>query len=350
MFMQLKSRQKLILSACAILLSAFVLLDVFVLTTSYSSSNAQARTIALLTSKDNAEKVVLNFENIETIGKSLAIQMETMVQENAQSREIIISTMKNTLNLHRDIFGVAVAYEPDAFDGRDRQFVNAEGCDSSGRFMPYITKNRDEKIGEAFASELSFYDYYTETQKLWYEVPKKTHKIYLTEPTNYIVQGKDITLVSVVVPIMRDGHFVGVVSIDTTIDYLQAEIEKVKPMGGFSQIISGKGVFVANGGNPKNILADLSKKREWIPILKRTSKGEEFTEIGYSADTGERVLRVFSSINIKGTNEFWTYASVIPLRAVLADFKDTFILTALVGFCLFACITYLVYSIIIKDI
>lgn len=317
-----------------------------VLTTSYSNSRAQGHTIALLTSKGNADKVALNFEKIETIGKSLAIQMETTIAEGTPSRNLIISEMKRTIGLSNNIFGVAITYEPNKFDGRDSEFINAEGSDAKGQFMPYITT----KDNSSFASELSFYDTYTEEQNRWYTVPSKTHKVYMTEPTVYPVQGENVPLVSIVVPIMRNNEFVGVVSIDTTIDYLQTEIEKVKPMGGFSQIISQKGIFVANGVDAKKTLTDISHEKEWIPILKKTSMGSEFTELGYSAETDEKVLRVFSSIHLQDTNEYWTYVSILPLSAVYANFNYTFALMVIVGLVLLGFIVYVNYSIIIKDI
>jgi methyl-accepting chemotaxis protein len=317
-----------------------------VLTTSYSNSISKAHTIALLTSKGNADKVTLTFEKIETIGKSLALQMETTITEGKPSRELVMSVMKRTISLSDNIFGVAITYEPNKFDGKDDLYMNRVGSDSKGQFMPYITtKDRIQ-----YASELCFYDTYTEIQNLWYTVPKQTHKVYMTEPTIYPVQGDLVPLVSIVIPIMRNGEFVGVVSIDTTIDYLQTEIEKVRPMGGHSQIISQKGIFVANGVDPDKTLTDISNEPEWIPILKKVTTVGEFTEVGYSADTDEKVLRVFSSIHLKDTNEFWTYVSILPLSVVYANFNYTFALMVIVGLVLLGFIVYVNYEIIIKDI
>ncbi len=346
MFKRLRLGQSLTLGACVILLLGFITLNIIVLESSYSYSHKQAKNIALLTSKDNAEKVVLNFERVETIGKSIANQMETMVQEGNPSRAIVISTMKNTLTQSKDIFGITVAYEPNEFDGKDTEYIDKEGNDSKGQFMPYITRASDNK----FSTELGFNKYYTEKQMLWYSVPQSTHKIYLTEPTNYPVQGKNVTMVSIVVPIMRNEQFIGVVSIDTTIDYLQTEIEQVTPMGGFSQIVSSEGIYVANGSNPGKIMSSVKKEKEWIPILKRTSKGDQFTEVGFSSDKNEKVLRVFSSINIQGADQYWTYVSIIPLSHVYEEYSSMFKLMIIVGILLFSFIIYINYSIIIKDL
>lgn len=346
MLKKIRLGHKMILVLCVIFLASYTILDIVVLKSTYNYSHEQAKTIAQMTSKDNAEKVVLHFETIETVGISVVNQMEAMVKENHTSREVVLSTMRNILNSHNDIFGIAVTYEPNMFDGKDKLYINREGANSKGQFMPYVTRVDSGK----FTTELSFNPLYNYNQNLWYTMPEKTHKIYLTEPTTYPVHGKDVTMASVVVPIMRDGRFVGVVSIDTTIDYLQTEILKVRPMGGFSQIISSEGVFVANGADSISVLKDISNEKEWEPILKRTSKGQEFTEVGYSAEANQEVLRVFSSINLPGTDQYWTYVSIIPYSHIFASYNDAFKLMVSVGLVLIAFIIYFNYTIIIKDV
>ena len=44
-------------------------------------------------------------------------------------------------------------FEPDAFDGNDKNFINAEGHDQTGRFIPYWTRGSDGAgVVEALAS------------------------------------------------------------------------------------------------------------------------------------------------------------------------------------------------------
>jgi methyl-accepting chemotaxis protein len=338
--------QKLALCACIVLLLAFVLLNTSTLRKTYTYSREQAKTIASFTSKYNAEKIERNFEKVATIAKDFAIQMETMVEEGNPSREMVMATMKNSLELHKDLFGIAITYEPNEFDGKDIEYINKKGNNSKGQFMPYI--NRGNK--DSFVTELCIYDYYTEEQMEWYNIPKNTKKIFLTEPTAYLVQGKNTTMASVAVPIIRDEKFVGVVSIDTSLDYLQTEVEKVKPMGGFAEIVSTEGTYVANGLDSTKVMKDVSKEEEWNSLLKRTSVGEEFTEFGFSSITGEKVLRVFSTINIKGTDQYWTYVSVIPFSNIFAEYNFSYKRMLVIGLALFLFIIYINYSIISKDL
>lgn len=108
---------------------------------------------------------------------------------------------------------------------------------------------------------------------LWYNTPKQTGKVYLTEPTTYPVNGKNVTMASVYVPIMRDGTFVGLVSIDTELSYLQNEIANTKIMGGYTQLLSSKGLYVAYGRMPKKVDSIIIHMVATIAIMYLSNKG-----------------------------------------------------------------------------
>lgn len=346
MLKRLSLVQKIVLSTCIVLLITFAALNAIALKQIYKYSQEQGETIASFTSKYNSEKLERRFEKVITIAKDIANQTETMVSTGNQSREFILSIMENTLNLHDDIFGIALLYESNKFDNKDIEYINKRGSNSNGQFMPYITRISDHK----FSTELSFYSNYSENETKWYDIPKETHQIYLTEPTTYDVQGKPTTMASIVVPIIRDDKFVGVVSVDTSLDYLQKEIEKVRPLGGFSEIVSTGGIYVASGEDFSKVLQDVSNSNEWNSVLAKTSKGEEFTKSGISPSTKENVLEVYSTINIKDTDQYWTYVSIIPFSNILENFNLSFKTILFVGLILFVFIVYVNYSIISKDL
>lgn len=346
MLKRLSLVQKIVLSTCIVLLITFAVINTIALKQIYNYSQEQGETIASFTSKYNSEKLERRFEKVITIAKDISIQTETMVTTGNQSREFILSMIENTLNLHDDIFGIAVSYEPNKFDNKDIEYINKKGSNSKGQFMPYITRTGDHE----FSTELSFYSHYSEKETKWYDIPKETHEIYLTEPTTYDVQGKPTTIASIVVPIIRNDEFVGVVSVDTSLDYLQKEIEKVRPLGGFSEIVSTGGIYVASGEDFSKVLHDVSNNAEWGFVLDRTTKGEEFTKYGNTPSAGGKTLEVYSTINIKDTNQYWTYVSIIPFSNILENFNLSFKIILFVGLILFVFIAYVNYSIISKDL
>lgn len=282
---------------------------------------------------------------MKIIAQDLSNQVESMRSEGKVSREVVIASIKNTLNTYKDIYGITITYESGQLDDNDVNYAGKEGHGKDGRFMPYVIRN-----GNNLVMDIGIYDEYTEEQMLWYNIPKKTGKPFLTEPTTYPVQGKDVTMSSVVVPIMRDNQFVGVVSIDTELDYMQAELEKVKPMGGFTELLSAKGVYVANGGDAKKVKEDASKQDEWKKLLERTSKGEEFSEFGTSTTTGQKVLRVFSPVHMEGSEQYWTYVSVIPLSSILAQYNFLLKLMIIIGLIMLVVTIAIKYFLISKAV
>lgn len=336
---------KLSLYTGGVVFIGITLLIVIVVNQIFISSQGQAKILAELNSDYYGQQVEEHLNSLEIIAQNLSNQVESMRSEGKVSREVAITSIKNTLNTYKDIYGLTITYESDQLDGNDNSYAGKEGNNKDGRFMPYVVRD-----GNDLAMDLGIHDDYTEEQMTWYNIPQKTGRPFLTEPTTYQINGKDVTMASVVVPIMRDNKFVGVVSIDTQLDYLQGELEKVKPMGGFTELLSAKGIYVANGGDVKKVKEDASKQEGWNKLLERTSKGEKFSEFGTSTTTGQKVLRVFSPVHMDGSDQYWTYVSVIPLISILAQYNFLLKLMIIIGLIMLIVIIAVIYFLISKAI
>ncbi len=330
---------KLSFYAAGAVLIGFAILLTVVLNQIYISSQGQAKEIATLNSDYYGFQVESNFNKIKVVAQEFSNQIEAMHADGKVSREVIISTMKNSLKANSNIFGVCIVYEPGSLDSSDSQYIGKEGHGKTGQFMPYVVRNGDD-----FTVDIGIYDNYTEEQMKWYNVPKETKKSYLTEPTTYEVQGKDVTMASVVVPIMRNGTSVGVVSIDTELNYLQSEIAKVKPMGGYTELLSAEGLIVANGNDAKTVMQNMSQDQEWKDSIERTRKGERFTE------TVKEYVKVFSPVHLEGSEQFWSYTSVIPVNNILTQYSLLLKLMVILGGVFFLIIGAVQFLLIKKSI
>lgn len=336
---------KLSLYTGGVVLIGIILLMSISLSQVYSQSQKEAIEIARLNSNYYGEIVEEHFNQILTIGIGLANQMEVMIRDEVETRATVINTMEKVLDTYSNVYGICVVYEPNKFGVNDKSYAKTEGSNETGQFMPYITRSEN-----GFYIDSGVYDDYTEEQMEWYNIPKSTHKIYLTEPTTYKVDGEDVTMASVAIPIMRNKEFVGVVSIDTRLDYLQGEIEAVKPMGGFAELLSQRGTFVANGENSELVMKSINEKEEWKDYATRILKGEEFVDFGKSISSGEKVLRVFSPINVKGSEQHWSYISVIPESKILEDYYFMLRLFVFLGTIIVLVIVAIQYFLISKSI
>ena len=119
--------------------------------------------------------------------------------------------------------GVYVAFEPDAFDGKDVNFIDEWGHDGSGRFIPYWTRDGQGKV-----SLEALVDYDKEGAGDYYLLPKRVKHEVVLDPYLYTVQGREVLLTSLVVPILDgQGRFIGIAGIDLLLVELQKMVSAV---------------------------------------------------------------------------------------------------------------------------
>ncbi|WP_051531556.1 methyl-accepting chemotaxis protein [Clostridiisalibacter paucivorans] len=146
---------------------------------------------------------------------------------------------------------------------------------------------------------------------------------YITEPTTYDVAGKEVTMASIVVPILDENNqFMGVVSMDYELSSFQTLIEGITPMGGAARLISKEGIFVAHGSEPEKVMANSADSgQDWIDIMTSMDKGEVYKDFGESDTFGES-YRVAYPIQIDSTGENWSLVSTVPKSSILEEFNN----------------------------
>ncbi len=252
-------RQKL---GIAISIGIFVSISAIISYSAYVTRKeaiASAQNQALSIAKDFSGKIQIEIEEAMDISRSVANIFSVSGDENMKgklSRNDAVSLAEKVLYSNNDFLGLTLAFEPDAFDGKDEDFIDKPGYDSTGRFLAYLTKGEDEK---AVVDVLI--DYETEEKGPWYWEPKKRKTDFLTEPVVYPVQGVDVTMVSCMTPIMYKGDVLGVTGIDYPIDFMQHKVAEGDYYEGNFQmsIVSNEGVFAANKENPDWVMKSVKE-------------------------------------------------------------------------------------------
>lgn len=243
-------RQKL-----GIAIGAGILLTVAILVV-YSS--LQTRREAIKAAEDNVKAEASNFaadirlilEDAMDASRAFANALSVVGDQQflgRLSREQAQAMGKKVLLSNKDFIGLTIAFEPNAFDGKDRVFVNSFAHDETGRLMSYITRNQS---GDADIDCLV--DYQDEAGAPWYYMPKQLKRDYLTEPILYPIQGRDVLMISLMTPILNGDQFLGVTGIDYPIDFMQSLVlSKSLYNGNFDlSILSNEGVFAASNLHP----------------------------------------------------------------------------------------------------
>lgn len=298
-----------------------------------SNNKKSAENYAKLTSESFATSIENDFNMLNMTLKDFVSNVEYLKEEGLAQRDKIIDLQKNIIKNHPSVCASAIIYEPNEFDGKDEENKGVFPSDETGRFIPYIYRNGSEIGVEPLTG-------YNDKSADWYWYPKQHKKPIITEPYIYEIDNKEVMMVTISYPILDNNKFLGVVTVDIDLNYIQKQSEQFDTMGGFVELLSQQGVFVSNGSDSSKLMSSATGNDEWQGYINRTSKGESFSAYGKSLNNGEDVLRVFSSVNVEGTDQYWTYVSVLPNENVMKNYYA--LLKAMSFICLISIIVVII--------
>lgn len=275
---------------------------------------------AIRTSQDLAHRygnqLRLHVEGALRLTTSYGQMMEALRSGGPLSRDDVNRSLKHIAERNPSLLGTWTVWEPDAFDGRDREFVGAPGHDESGRFIPYWNRGSGQVTLEPNK------DYDKPGIGDYYQLPKQTKLPTILNPYVYPVNGKDTLITSVTYPMFVESRFVGVSGADLSLSELSDIVGKLRPYGsGQVSVLTPAGVYVAHPD-----VAKLNTRLENMPGTgdekSLISSGREAHVQYFDQGLGAEVLRVFVPIAFAGTQNVWTISVAAPLSAVLAGARQ----------------------------
>ncbi|WP_432241098.1 methyl-accepting chemotaxis protein [Herbaspirillum robiniae] len=244
--------------------------------------------------------------------RTMAQSLQGMKAAGLASRATADEMMKGIMDGSPDFLGIWTGWEPNAFDGRDAEFVGKPGHDDTGRYIPYWNRG----AGKIQVQPLGKYE--TEGVGDYYLLPKRSGKETVMEPQSYKVGGKDTLLTSLVVPMKIDGKFAGVVGVDIATDKFQQHVSQIHPYDdGYASLFSAKGVYIADA-DPKLVGQD-GAKRLSTDAMAAIKAGKEWRETSYSQRLKENVMRIYIPLKVGDTAAPWMFSVVVPESRVLAE-------------------------------
>jgi methyl-accepting chemotaxis protein len=230
-------------------------------------------------------------------------------------RDAVNGVLQAVLHGHPDFLAFYTAWEPNAFDGRDADFIDQPGTDASGRFIPYWSHP-----GGKLSLE-SLVNYETPGDGDYYLLPKKTATEQAINPYSYPVQGQQVLMTSLVVPILIDGRFQGITGVDLALDRLQRETEETAQ--GFHNgaakivIVANAGTIVAASGRPQLIAKPISALHaDWEEELKIIQAANALVE------EEESNLTAVVPVRFSETTLPWAVQVSLPLAWVMAQVDE----------------------------
>ena len=263
---------------------------------------------------DKIRPVFNRYASIKQSGEGLRQRIYTMMQAppEARSREALNKNLADLIQSNSNLVGVGVVFEPNAFDGNDAAHTSDPLSDSTGRMISYVSR---EGSSVEFEPSTGY-----ETAD-WYTEPKRTSKLTLTNPYYEEVGGKKTLVVSLAIPLIVDGHFVGAISLDFDMEQIQKDFEKASTPDNIYLMIDNAGRLVAHGTSPDSIMKDAFQ----MMGSTEQDKKEIFTDGPYSLTnvsptTGKESVYVFYALHYDGIDTPWAIFSVTD--------KDKFVGTA----------------------
>ncbi len=322
---KLSLRTKLLLWMVSIILAGF-LITVGVLTQRAAFlQQTQAQSYAQQLAARNALEISSHIEKALHSARHLAESLGSLKSANLTDRERATLILKGILAANPDFLGVWTGWEPNAFDGQDKQFAGKLGHDNTGRFVPYWNRGGGKTQVEPLI------DYEIPGAGDYYVLPKKTGKEVIIEPYIYPVNGQNMLITSLVVPIFYEGRFVGVAGIDIALDTIQEKVSKFKIYeSGYATLVSNTGIVVSD--RDANSLGQNLSKAGFSDAANDAIKiGSQFhiVENDSRINNGALVERIYTPIKIGSTDTPWSMIATLPEAEVMASIKELRIIAVL---------------------
>jgi len=199
-----------------------------------------------------ANAALLSGDLIRAVESSRDLQavVEELKRLGRTDRTFLPALFERFLSDRPEIQAVWANFEPNAWDGRDREFIGAEGYDEvSGRFAPWFYRDADKVIvGELLAWEDAAY------QEDYYALPKERGSLVVLEP--YEDDDDQGTLMTSAAAPLTDsgGAFFGVAGLDISLTAIEKRIAELKiGRAGWACLVSTGGMVVAHTDPEKKL-------------------------------------------------------------------------------------------------
>jgi len=302
----------------------------------------ESKTLAYEISRKASLETENFFSKAFNITRELSATYEVLKNSKVE-RNILCNILKKAIEDNKDFLGVWLIWEPNIYDGKDKFYANKEHYDSTGNFA--ITYFRSNGVIKTEIN--SAIDY----QADYYMVPKNSRQEMLVDPYEYKYRGDDKVFyeTSVVIPLIYNDIFNGVVAVDIDLSNLQHKLNSIKLYKtGYVSLISNLGVIVSHPDstvrrkNIYDISPGLRSKNSSNSIFASQEKSyETISEL-----TGKKVVRFIYPIRIGNTNTPWYTLVEIPLNEITYSSNQLLFTSLLVLFIGISLLIYLTINIL----
>jgi methyl-accepting chemotaxis protein len=157
----------------------------------------------------------------------------------------------------------------------------------------------------------------------YYLLAQQSGKQQIIEPYTYEVDGKTVTMTSLVTPIVIDGKVLGVTGVDLSLASIQERLGAIKPYETGSVSLISFGGKWATHDKADYIMKGIEETNDTLaPAKPRIAKGEDFSIDDFSKSLNTEVLRSFEPVAIGDTGTPWAIMVNLPMDKILAPSRE----------------------------
>lgn len=325
-----KLRSKIVFAAAVPFVMAVIISVPFLANKSIENIEEKAKAYVQESAYSNSIKIESEIEKISTQVKVMSHVLEAMAISGKANREEVNTILKNIALKNPTLIGIWTVWEPNAFDGKDIEYADTDGHDSTGRFIPYWTRESGELKLRALKS------YNTATLGNYHAICKDSKKEVLLTPYQYKVADKILTITTIAYPIFdKNNDFIASVGMDLDLSNFQKVVEQITPFNiGFASIIGDDGNYIASS-NKAEVGSQINEgKFHWNHIRRFLANGQFFSADVKDHELQQRLFRVVAPIKMGELNASWGLMVTLPLDPIKQDvYKNLLALLVVVGIC-----------------
>ena len=320
-----------------------------------AAAEQQATALRELEQLARAEAAKVRGSATETLVmvRGLAEASQLLADSAAPSRDDLSMLVRRYAVADPGALGYWLEYEPNGFDGRDaelardwslprgeaddpdgQQLGEPQGADmdayvaalspgeriskDSGRVSAYWVlddqgqPSLEHSVGSENEVDMEAEDYYVAARERGAEL--------MFEPYDYEVDGVDVLMTSLMVPLYREGRFIGVAGADIALDRIQADLASVRPYGsGVVRLLSPTGMVLAA---PEAALLGEEWPQDLSAVQAELAAGRVFSTREQDASVGGEVFRLYVPVRVGRDSEVFMLSVSAPVEAVMAGVAE----------------------------
>lgn len=306
---------------------------------SYNRAIKSAENIKLQETRAMANELETKFTIVSEAADTIKIFLETMASKvpiERRDRVFVVDSMVSIFSTSDSLDGVGISFLPNAFDGKDSE--NIKSNSPEGRFSFYVHYDNGNIIVD-WDDEI--------VGKDWLERTIQEKRNILSDPYK---NEKDRIMTTLSVPILKNGEVIGAIKIDTSIDYLQAELEKFsKSADDFKALLSNNGVVVAHGFDKDMVQSNiLDKNATSGEHIEKAQEGLEIISTEKTIYTGKMAKKVFIPVELSGVREKWIFESVTTLDQFTRSLRIETLISVIISIITIVAISILFFFLLVK--